>query len=267
MSNVCLVILAMAIPHTLGCTPCSVSLSGSIDLNTDNAWSSFGDPFCVGYTKSKNETSGTFYVSLTRNDSASNPDFNHPLSYQLAIYNDDSASYPTLNSSMSCVQKLNDKRTKLIRDIIFFESNSKSDTYVTQIPVAEPVTRQWWFFLTHCDETDMMDDTLIYPIIDYKINLTLSSWITEREETCSNSQEKTLPPGVVAAIICIVVVLIVIVGVSMWACDTYKRKKVREEAMRQGLIMETQNENPSQSDIDPESGNDPADENVQLQSA
>ena len=40
------------------------------------------------------------------------------------------------------------------------------------------------------------------------------------------------------AIICVVTVLIVAGGLTIWGCDAWKRKKIRETALQQSLVMD-----------------------------
>merc|ERR550539_753433 len=102
-----------------GCTPCGGVDIGSINMNRDNAWSLLGT-YCLGHTENENEISAKFELTVVLNETASNSNYDKQSTYTLAIYNDQSTSYPALNSSMSCSTKTEDgKYVKIKREFNF----------------------------------------------------------------------------------------------------------------------------------------------------
>ena len=63
---------------------------------------------------------------------------------------------------------------------------------------------------------------------------------TQNEETCDN--EPKISPGIIIGIICGVISVLVIGGIVIWRCDVYKRKKFRERALQQALVMDDEEE-------------------------
>merc|ERR1712228_801760 len=171
--------------------------------------------------------------------------------------NDDLTSYPSLNSSMSCSTKVKEgKYVKIIRNFNFLEDVM----YYTTFDIKEPITRQWFVFLASCD-----DENVIFPIMDYNLTLTLSSYVIQRERTC-NEEDTSVPSGLMVVIGIVVVMLLVIGGLTMWRCDAHKRKKMRETA---AMAEASMNDDVNEENLD-EDKNDSipmGSDDVQLQSA
>ena len=85
------------------------------------------------------------------------------------MYNDESGSYDALNLSQTCTEQINEKRAKEIREVTLV-----NNVYRASIEIAEPATRNWYILLKHCN-----DSNAIYPIIDYNINMSLSSFVLD----------------------------------------------------------------------------------------
>ena len=131
-----------------------------------------GSAYCLGHTSTADDISGTFQVSLIINTTTSDSNYDEEtLWYQLVLYDDEMNSL--LNSSMNCVQRLDPKYT---RDAVHVIQVSTKSEIITEV-VKEPITREWFVYLTRCDPTKP-NENYIFPIIDYTVNMTLSSYVT-----------------------------------------------------------------------------------------